>query len=72
MMSGEIEKQINQENNKTPNRAIKRIRTKLYIKIKSSKILRGEIEKKSKIQNASKAKQIIIRRIKAKIDKTTN
>ena len=34
MMSDKIEKQINQENNKTSNRAIKIISIKLYIKIK--------------------------------------
>ena len=34
MMSDKIEKQINQENNKTSNRTIKIISIKLYIKIK--------------------------------------
>jgi hypothetical protein len=45
---------------------------KLYIKIKSNKIFRDEIEKKSKIQKASKTKKIVIRRIRVKINKITN
>jgi hypothetical protein len=47
------------------------MRTKLDIKIKWNKILRDEINKKLKYKKILKEKQIIIKRMRAKIDKNT-
>jgi len=44
----------------------------LNTKIKFNKVLKDEIEKKSKTQKASKVKQITIKKIKIKMDRNIN